>query len=311
MPPMPCQVCVPPCATCVQPCQAAMPCCQQAKLVRKVYPVAGLVDAKHDDSPEDLIRIICRTVAPDSWDLVGQCGVIDYFPMGKCLVVSQTAAVHGEIDQLLGELRSAMGMPSQTQTASIQQAQFATFAEDPCPGATNYGKSNCCHEDACTEGCSKDCCITVEVAAGDGCVELCRDADGNTCLCCKGVKLCVPSGCCKLKIVTGKSCCTNCTEESCTPCFEGFGCGPVVPYVPTEIEVGFNEFEMLLREVEKDRSGGYGLNSSGVLEPVTPEDLPVFGEPVSGRYIEQSVCPESGHCTRFTGVNRLPKAPPK
>lgn len=54
---------------------------------------------------QELIELIRRTIAPQSWDVVGGQGSIYYFQPTHSLVVRQTAEVHW----LIGGLRQAMG----------------------------------------------------------------------------------------------------------------------------------------------------------------------------------------------------------
>jgi len=42
---------------------------------------------------EELIRLICKHVAPKSWEGQGGLGEISYFPLGMALVVTQTPEV--------------------------------------------------------------------------------------------------------------------------------------------------------------------------------------------------------------------------
>jgi RNA polymerase sigma factor (sigma-70 family) len=79
------------------------------KLVRRVYPVADLVLTIPDGSkPPDLVRVITRTVEPQSWQEEGGAGTMEYFSDGRSLVVSQTSAVQDQIQELLNDLRACM-----------------------------------------------------------------------------------------------------------------------------------------------------------------------------------------------------------
>jgi len=71
---------------------------------RVFYPVLAGTDV------DELIMLIERTVAPDSWDTVGGKGAIAAVPgqMGTGLVVRQTEAVHEEIAGLLAGLDAAL-----------------------------------------------------------------------------------------------------------------------------------------------------------------------------------------------------------
>jgi RNA polymerase sigma factor (sigma-70 family) len=71
----------------------------------RIYPVAELMgDGGKDDS---LVRVITNTVRPATWSTQGGPGTIEYFAPGKSLVVSQTEAVHKQIEQLLEVLTAA------------------------------------------------------------------------------------------------------------------------------------------------------------------------------------------------------------
>ena len=94
-----------------QVCPMSASCCQQTKLVRKVYPVGCFIDWSQAATEEDVMRVICRTVSPETWEEAGGRGVVDYFPLTKSLVVLQSAEVHDEIDLLLNELRGTIGHP--------------------------------------------------------------------------------------------------------------------------------------------------------------------------------------------------------
>lgn len=73
-------------------------------LARFFYPVLAGTDV------DELITLIERTVAPDTWDTVGGRGAIAALPgqMGMGVVVSQTDAVHDEIVGLLRGLDAAL-----------------------------------------------------------------------------------------------------------------------------------------------------------------------------------------------------------
>jgi RNA polymerase sigma factor (sigma-70 family) len=79
----------------------------QEKLIRRVYSVADLVDTTKEDEGAILLRIITRTVLPDSWIDKGGRGAIEYFPQGRSLVINQTYDAQEEIQLLLEDLRNA------------------------------------------------------------------------------------------------------------------------------------------------------------------------------------------------------------
>lgn len=59
------------------------------------------------DYGPDLVDLIQRTIAPDSWDVRGGPGSIYYWRPGRALVVRQTTEVHEAIADGLGQLRGA------------------------------------------------------------------------------------------------------------------------------------------------------------------------------------------------------------
>src|SRR5262249_996691 len=80
------------------------------KPTRKVYPVGKLLG--RDANGEVLIRLITRTVEPASWDVRVGSGTVDYYPVGRALVVSQTPDVHEQVADFLASLHAlAEGQP--------------------------------------------------------------------------------------------------------------------------------------------------------------------------------------------------------
>jgi uncharacterized protein (TIGR03067 family) len=77
----------------------------RAKLITKVYPVAELVGRNLPEGGAPLIQVITRTIQPATWDVKGGAGSIEYFPEGRSLVISQTAAVQERVQALLEDLR--------------------------------------------------------------------------------------------------------------------------------------------------------------------------------------------------------------
>jgi hypothetical protein len=60
-----------------------------------------------DDTGDQLVELIQRTIRPASWDAVGGPGTIYYWRQGRFLVVRQTEEGHEEIDNVLNQLRRA------------------------------------------------------------------------------------------------------------------------------------------------------------------------------------------------------------
>lgn len=53
----------------------------------------------------DLVDLIERTINPAFWDVVGGPGTIIYYRPLMCLVVTATSEVHGDVNNLIGNLR--------------------------------------------------------------------------------------------------------------------------------------------------------------------------------------------------------------
>jgi len=57
------------------------------------------------DSSQELIDLIQATIAPESWDINGGLGSIRYYRPGRAMVISNTEEVHGEVNDVLDQLR--------------------------------------------------------------------------------------------------------------------------------------------------------------------------------------------------------------
>jgi hypothetical protein len=89
----------------------------ESQLDMRTYPVLDLVYSRSSTSKafvgadyDSLIEIITTTIKPDSWDDVGGPGAIDALGNAGSLVVSQTQAIHRQIERLLSSLRRAKAM---------------------------------------------------------------------------------------------------------------------------------------------------------------------------------------------------------
>jgi len=61
----------------------------------------------NEDHGEELVELIQTVIAPQSWDVAGGPGSIYYWKQLHVLVVRQTSEVHGEMGDVLGQLRRA------------------------------------------------------------------------------------------------------------------------------------------------------------------------------------------------------------
>ncbi|HEV3022433.1 MAG TPA: hypothetical protein VGX76_08195 [Pirellulales bacterium] len=75
-------------------------------LVTKVYPVFDLV-APSGGNYGALIETITSNLSPHSWDDNGGQGTVRPFSNCGALVVSQTDAVHRQLERLLADIRHA------------------------------------------------------------------------------------------------------------------------------------------------------------------------------------------------------------
>jgi len=57
------------------------------------------------DASQELIDLIQKTIAPASWDVNGGPGSIYYFRPGHAMVISNTEEVHGQVNDVLDQLR--------------------------------------------------------------------------------------------------------------------------------------------------------------------------------------------------------------
>lgn len=76
-------------------------CCQDEIVVR-TYSVAEFTTSAGTNH-DDLIRLITTMVAPESWQT--KDSTIEFFPLGKCLVVRHSSKVQDQVDDLLTQLR--------------------------------------------------------------------------------------------------------------------------------------------------------------------------------------------------------------
>jgi RNA polymerase sigma factor (sigma-70 family) len=75
------------------------------KRVARVFPVGDL--AQDEKQAEALIRVVRKVAAPGTWEVDGGSGVVEYFSVGKALVVNHTPEAQKEIGELLELLRAA------------------------------------------------------------------------------------------------------------------------------------------------------------------------------------------------------------
>jgi hypothetical protein len=124
-------------------------------LVSKSYPVADLIDAADGHDADLLIKFVMQAVKPSSWQEHGGPASIDYFPVGKALVIKQTPAAQAQISALLKALvklqsdagkhephGAMIGAAVGAVCGGVVPANFAPPAPLPCPAratAKQYG----------------------------------------------------------------------------------------------------------------------------------------------------------------------------
>lgn len=83
---------------------------ERTVLAQQLLPIGALANqpsaaAPQADYGEELVELIQKVIAPDTWDVVGGRGVIRYWAPGAALVVTQSGDVHDQLRDLLRDLR--------------------------------------------------------------------------------------------------------------------------------------------------------------------------------------------------------------
>jgi len=106
---------------------------------REPQPPGATVAPKPDF--DTLINLIRSSIAPQSWASVGGPGLIEGWPTNLCLIVSQTAEIHGQIAELLQDLRRLQDVQVTLETrvvgladADLQEIGVADARELAGPG---------------------------------------------------------------------------------------------------------------------------------------------------------------------------------
>ncbi len=124
-------------------------CCVKPAMMLLTYPAANLTK----EDVDQLMCLIARMVAPETWQEVGGGGCIGYFAPAKSLVVRQTPEVHKELQDFLSQLGQAMHAQASCEKDCLKQCQHETAFDRPC--------------------CEDKCCIRASV------IELRVDKDGR------------------------------------------------------------------------------------------------------------------------------------
>ena len=84
---------------------------------------AGQTKGPSDTIEDVLIKLIQNTIEPQSWSTVGGQGTIEFYPLGKALVVNQTPDIQEQVQELLNALRRLQDMEVAV------EVKFITIAE--------------------------------------------------------------------------------------------------------------------------------------------------------------------------------------
>lgn len=107
-------------------------------LSTKTYPVADLVAREYGaalgDDYQSLIELITTSIAPTTWNEVGGPGSIQGFRNSRVIVISQTFAIHRQIERLLASLRATL----QEQTAAAPKQADDEVKDDVTPYVKVY-----------------------------------------------------------------------------------------------------------------------------------------------------------------------------
>jgi hypothetical protein len=112
-------------------------------LIRKVYPVADLVTPIENSGAtapdfDSLIDLIVATIERESWMENGAGeGEIQPFLTNKVLVVSQTQRIHGQISDLLEQLRRLQDEVTAEQAISLFQS-WAAYGKEQSHGFQEF-----------------------------------------------------------------------------------------------------------------------------------------------------------------------------
>jgi hypothetical protein len=80
---------------------------QQAPPINPLFgPQNNRVAAGPADNSQQLIDVIQRCLAPNTWDVNGGQGVVRYYSPAQALVVRQTSEIHEQLQRILPKLRN-------------------------------------------------------------------------------------------------------------------------------------------------------------------------------------------------------------
>src|SRR5262249_50787756 len=96
--------------SCSSECGKSAQAVSRPRAITRVHKCEDLLDAdcssragKHWDAGM-LIALVVKHVQPTTWSSMGGSGTIDYYPLGKSLVISQTPEVQAQVEEFLASL---------------------------------------------------------------------------------------------------------------------------------------------------------------------------------------------------------------
>ena len=120
----------------------------EAELTHRLYPIGDLI-AWLDGGADDLIRVLTRCVAEDTWDEVGGPGAIELY--SGCLLVSQTMEAHEQLEEVLWEIRrhafpylqSTFPLPTRPRPAERKMNLISIYASTATTSLTTAFQARC------------------------------------------------------------------------------------------------------------------------------------------------------------------------
>jgi len=169
---------------------ARKPVCDQ-RVIMRIHPVGSAVECPQDG--EMLVRLIHRAIAPETWDVNGGSGHIDWRPQQRAVIVRNTAERQEEVGLLIQALGEVVGQCDQATPCSppgiacppclppvgmVMPPPPSTGFVAPCPvppairaaaacsAATPCCKDNRCDKDCC--GADVNCSPRMQLTTSDG-----------------------------------------------------------------------------------------------------------------------------------------------
>jgi hypothetical protein len=127
----------------------------RGKMVARTYPIGDLLIVplnafagcdtcanRKTDIAHSVVQLITATICPETWVDKGGWGSIDYFPLGRALVVHQTPDIQEQVAELLAALRRVQ---ENLKYEDKQEASGTMYLQPPpqyCPEAPAFSLTN-------------------------------------------------------------------------------------------------------------------------------------------------------------------------